>query len=396
MPPKPVIYRGIPYESRRELCREYGINEHLLADRLRLGWTIEEAVETALGEKVTNGIPVEYDGVRYPSLKSMAEELGLSVSGLQHAYYRIRDIRQSVEYCRDHDRREDMTLWGKTYQSLAQVSLVFGISHYHLVTQVREGKDLQEVVKRVLETGPILFHGRRYEHFVDLCAEYGMQPMNVYGRLRYGMELEDALTHPIKGMGNKREVSYQGIDYESHVALCREYGISVCCVREQLRTNPLTFLKAFEVLVRLKEKLGMGKEELLNYIPHCRIRGRNYKTVAGLLREFAITASAFYVRKNRSEEKEIFSVLKKMQAEERRAYMAEGKPLLRSQLLEMGYTESKIDRLPRVEVPKYPKLQGFDLDTGCMDGEKLYYEILNEKLQEAGQVPGEEIEIKME
>ena len=31
-----------------------------------------------------------------------------------------------------------------------------------------------------------------------------------------------------------------------------------------------------------------------------------------------------------------------------------------------------------------------------MDGEKLYYKILNEKLQEAGQVPGEEIEIKME
>mgnify|MGYP001104353637 CR=1 FL=1 len=162
MPPKPVIYLGIPYESRRELCREYGINEHLLADRLRLGWTIEEAVETALGEKVTNGIPVEYDGVRYPSLKSMAEELGLSVSGLQHAYYRTRDIRQSVEYCRYHDRREDMTLWGKTYQSLAQVSLVFGISHYHLVRQVREGVTLQEAVKKALEPEPDQFQGKTY------------------------------------------------------------------------------------------------------------------------------------------------------------------------------------------------------------------------------------------
>ena len=396
MPPKPVVYRGIPYGSRRELCREYGIDEHLLADRLRQGWTIEEAVETVPGEKAGGGIPVEYDGVRYPSLKSMAEELGLSVSGLQHAYYRTKDIRQSVEYCRDHDRREDMTLWGKTYQSLAQVSLVFGISHYHLVTQVREGKCLQEVVKRALETEPVQFHGKRYEHFSDLCAEYGMQPVNVYDRLRYGMELEDALTRPVRGMGNKREVSYQGVDYESHVALCRDYGISVCCVREQLKTNPLTFLEAFEVLVRLKEKLGMGKEELLNYIPHCRIRGKNYKTVAGLLREFAITASAFYVRKNRSEEKEIFSVLKEMQTEKRRAYMAEGKPLLRTQLLEMGYTESRIDRLPRVEVPKYPKLQEFDLDTGCMDGEKLYYEILNEKLQEARQTQEEGMGMKME
>lgn len=59
-------------------------------------------------------------------------------------------------------------------------------------------------------------------------------------------------------------------------------------------------------------------------------------------------------------------------------------------------TKYRISRLARGELPKYPRLQGFDLDTGCMDGEKLYYKILNEKLQEAGQVPGEEIEIKME
>ena len=62
----------------------------------------------------------------------------------------------------------------------------------------------------------------------------------------------------------------------------------------------------------------------------------------------------------------------------------------------MGYTKYRISQLAKGELPKYPRLQGLDLDTGCMDGEKLYYEILNEKLQEAGQVPGEEIEIKME
>lgn len=76
--------------------------------------------------------------------------------------------------------------------------------------------------------------------------------------------------------------------------------------------------------------------------------------------------------------------------------MVDGKPMLQEELEKMGYTKYRISRLARGELPKYPRLQGFDLDTGCMDGEKLYYEILNEKLQEAGQVPGEEIEIKME
>lgn len=395
MPSKPVSYKGKEYGSRKELCQEYGLDENLVTGRLRQGWTIEEAVETAPGERVINGTPVEYEGVRYPSLKSLAEELGFSVSVLQHAYYRTKDIEESVKYCREYASR-DMTVWGKTYRSLAEVSLVFGISHYHLVSQAQEGKRLEEVVKKALETEPILFHGKRYECFGELCAEWGMQPTTVYGRLRYGMDLEAALTRPVKGVGNKKGISYEGIDYESHVALCRAYGISISCIREQIRTNPLTFLEAFEVMVRLKEKLGMGKEELLNYIPHCRVRGRNYKTVAGFLREFDITATTFYGRKNKSEDKEMFSVLKEMQAEGRRAYLAEGKPMLRTELLKRGYTESRICRLPRTELPRYPKLQGFDLDTGCIDAEKLYYEILNEKLQETGHVQEEGMGMKME
>lgn len=395
MPPKPVSYKGKEYGSRKELCQEYGIDEKRVTGRLCSGWTLEEAVETALGEKVTNGIQTEYEGVQYPSLSSMAERLDLPLSILQHAYYRTKDIGQSVEYAREYASR-DMAVWGKEYQSLSQVAMVFGISHYHLVSQVREGVRLQEAVKKALETEPVQFQGKTYEHFGDLCAAYRIQPANVYFRLEYGMDLEEALTRPVKGTGKKNKVTYRGEAYESQIDLCRSYGISVLCVREQLRSQPLTFLEEFDVLNQMKERLGMRKEEMLNYIPHCRIRGRNYKTMAGLLREFGITASAFYTRKCRNEDKDVFAVLKEMQKETRRAYVVDGKPMLHEELEKMGYTKYRISRLDKGELPKYPRLQGFDLDTGCMDGEKLYYEILNEKLQEAGQVPGEEIEIKME
>lgn len=395
MPPKPVSYKGKEYGSRKELCREYGIDEKRVTGRLCSGWTLEEAVETALGEKVTNGIQTEYEGVQYPSLSSMAERLDLPLSILQHAYYRTKDIGQSVEYAREYASR-DMAVWGKEYQSLSQVAMVFGISHYHLVSQVREGVRLQEAVKKALETEPVQFQGKTCEHFGDLCAAYRIQPDNVYFRLEYGMDLEEALTRPVKGTGKKNKVTYRGEAYESQIDLCRVYGISVLCVREQLRSQPLTFLEEFDVLNQMKERLGMGKEEMLNYIPHCRIRGRNYKTMAGLLREFGITASAFYTRKCRNEDKDVFAVLKEMQKETRRAYVVDGKPMLQEELEKMGYTKYRISRLDKGELPKYPRLQGFDLDTGCMDGEKLYYEILNEKLQEAGQVPGEEIEVKME
>ena len=182
MPPKPVSYKGKEYGSRKELCQEYGIDEKRVTGRLCSGWTLEEAVETALGEKVTNGIQTEYGGVQYPSLSSMAERLDLPLSILQHAYYRTKDIGQSVEYAREYASR-DMAVWGKEYQSLSQVAMVFGISHYHLVSQVREGVRLQEAVKKALETEPVQFQGKTYEHFGDLCAAYRIQPANVVAAL---------------------------------------------------------------------------------------------------------------------------------------------------------------------------------------------------------------------
>ena len=36
----------------------------------------------------------------------------------------------------------------------------------------------------------------------------------------------------------------------------------------------------------------------------------------------------------------------------------------------------------KVKVPRYPTLQGLDFDAGCYDTERIYYEILNRKLQE--------------
>ena len=340
---------------------------------------------------------MEYEGISYPSLKNMAEKLGISCSILQHAYYRTKDIKEAVEYCVQYDKR-DLMVWGKAYGSLSEIALVFGISHYHLVTEVRDGRSPQEAVKRALETEPILFEEKRYACFGELCAEYEIQPINVYHRLGDGMELAEALTRPLKRTGSRNSFLYQGREYESKVALCRAYGISILCVREQTRTNPITFWDSFEVLRRLKECLGMKREEMLNYIPHCRIRGKNYKTMMELLRVFGITATTFYTCKSRSEDKDVFTVLKGMQAETRRAYEVDGKGMLREEAQKLGYTKAAIDKLPKTELPKYPAMQGFDFDTGCYDGEKLYYEILNEKLEELelAKASEEVLDLKME
>ena len=382
MPSKPIEYKGKRYESKAALCQEYGIQPSMLQNRLKSGWSLEAAVETAPKTKVTNGAIVFYDGKRYPSVKSLARELELPYSSLQHYYARRGDIEEAVKCCRESSDQV-LKLWGNVYESLSEIAHTFGLSYYHLSSRMRDGGVLEEVVKNALSLEPVMFHGRSYESFVDLCSEYQIQPSNVYGRLGLGFSLEEALTRPIKPIGNRRATSYKGVDYESRVALCRAYGLSYGMVDEQTRTNPLDFLEVFDVFVQFKERIGMPKEELLGYIPHCRMNGKLHKSILPILRDAGITSSAFYTYKYKRGYENVFEALKGMQAEKRTAYLIEGKPVFDVELRKK-YTKRQMVEMEefKIQVPRYPTLQTFDFDTGCCDTEQIYYEVLNSKLQE--------------
>ncbi len=393
MPSKPIEYKGKQYASRRALCQEYGISTPMLINRIKSGWSLEEALETPVGEKSTNGVPVVYEGIRYPSVKSLAKELDLPYSSLLHFYERRNDIQEAVECCRTFGRQE-LELWGKSYDSLADIAHQFGLNYYRLLSRMDQETGVETAVKEALKIEPVTFRGKEYLHFVDLCAAFQIQPANVYERLRYGLNLEEALTKPIKRMGNKTPVSYRGSNYESQIALCRAYGISVGCVREQMRTNPMDFLEAFDTFVQLKERIGWGREQMISYIPHCAVRGKIYKTVPAFLREIGIKPSLFFTYKNRSGFEDVFEALKAMQKEMRAAYLVDGEPQFSVDIRQKKYSRSRMKEImeAKVMVPRYPMLQGLDFDTDCYDTEWIYYEILNSKLQE--QEP--EWELRME
>ena len=73
---------------------------------------------------------------------------------------------------------------------------------------------------------------------VDLCAEYQVQPCNVFERLKYGKTLEEAVYLPIRKNGKRYEIEYGGKVYQNAAFLCREYNISKLLVYGQQRYKP--------------------------------------------------------------------------------------------------------------------------------------------------------------
>lgn len=380
MPSKPIIYKGKEYASQKELCREYGLNYHTFATRMRIGWSLEKTMEVGVGEIATSGNPVEYEGKAYPSVKALAEEYGLPYSSLSHLYSRRQNIEAAVESCIKQQEKA-VVVWGRQYKGISNVALEFGLRHASLYGQWKKGVPLETAVKELLNKEPITFRGTVYAHISDLCAQFRMQPANAYARISYGMSLADALTQLVNKNGRGHPEEYDGNQYESRIELCRAYGLSDNCVREQTKKNALDYMDSFRLLVQLKELAGIPRTELLTYIPGCRIRGKNYKTVASLLAVFEITATAFYTYKSRHHCTNIFDALRGMQAERMKVYILDGKQTTGYEIRQK-FTNREVKEmgLQPVMALRYPTLQEADFQTGCVDVLEIYEALLYDQL----------------
>lgn len=74
---RPVEFEGVTYESRAQLARAFGVTPKRLAERLKCGWSLENALKTKIRAKNGNK-KVVYKGVTYPSHSALARAFDLS------------------------------------------------------------------------------------------------------------------------------------------------------------------------------------------------------------------------------------------------------------------------------------------------------------------------------
>lgn len=373
----PVKYQGETYSSIAALAQSCGIDYRLLQGRLQRGWSVEQSVQT---EKVLLGAkPVSWKGQEYRSLKQLADELKLPETSLARAYSQSGSIGEAVDLSIENRRETKASLWGVEYPSVRGIAAAFGLNYQTLHSALSRGEVMEDAVKRILNTEPILFDGIKYACFSDLCGAYQIQPVNVHLRLKLGMPLEDALTLPIQASRNGKSICYRGQDYPSRIAMCREFGISVQCVYGQLRYIDTDFLQMFDVLAQLKECAGLPQNYQLNYIPACIFHREPVKTISQLAKKVGIETAKLYAHKAEHGFSNVFDALRSMKATLKPVYHIDGRTYTHSQLSER-YSGFQIQRFEsaRTRIPVFPQLQGVDFESGCMDILELRRQLLSE------------------
>lgn len=377
-------YDGKTYETIKEMAEEYGIDRQRIYSFRRRGWSLEDAMQMCINDVRGRGRLFEYNGKLYRSPKALAEEYGLPWNSLAHYIQRCKTVEEAVDRCKEAQEKKIM-LWGKRYQSRYEVATAFGIRETSISARIHtRNRTLEEIVLELLQKEPICFEGKTYNTLVELCAEYQVQPCNVFERLKYGKTLEEAIYLPIRNNGKRYEIEYEGKVYQNAAFLCREYNISKLLVYGQQRYKPeYSFIECFHLVKQLRDECGWSKTEVFAFIPRCKIQGKFYKRISDFASAVGMTRGQIDTYKSRHHHKNMIEALQEMKKDRIPAYKTEYGLLSYSEARKKTYTSKQLEKLEYVPsaLPRYPMLQSFDFTQDSMDILLRYEELFQKQSQ---------------
>ena len=132
-----LLVNGVPFASRAEAARHFGINPKLVTERMtKRCWTLEQALGLELRPRRTFAKKVVIDGTEYPSMRQAAKELGVAQSTLMNrinAGISVEDALSTAHTEREKLKGQSKPMFyqGKLYPSarhllLANPALVAG------------------------------------------------------------------------------------------------------------------------------------------------------------------------------------------------------------------------------------------------------------------------------
>lgn len=389
MAKRAVTYQGKTYESFSELGRQVGTDGiHVWRLVHAYGWNIDDAVKAC--QIKGYGKLYEYEGKRYRSIETMAEDLSLPYSSLQHCINRCDSVEEAIEICRDRWENR-ITLWGKYYRNKQEICEAFGIKYANLKTELEvKQRTLEEAVLELLKRQPIKFEGAYYSSITELCCKYQIQPRIVYDRLQRGKTLYDAVYQPLRPNGKVFEITFEGKQFTNATELCRFYNISRECVAEQCRyEKSKTFIECFALVKQLKDEIGWPEDQLFAYIPACKINGVFYKTMEEFVVNNGMSSGQITTYKYRRNCKDWIETLKGMKTAGKPGYQTETGIYSYKELERRGYKAAQISQLPYrpTGIPLYPSLQKYDFENNCIDIRLRYKQLFGKEKKRKKQKP---------
>lgn len=220
MSSKKVIYKGVEYNSKKELALAYNINPSTLITRLNRGMSLDEAINLHVNEPVKTNEIIIYKGVRYTSLKVIGEKYGLDVSIFLRTCERDK-ADKGLDYC----------------------------------------------INKAMQNRGVFYGGKQYRSYMELASDYGIDKHTLMSRIYLGWGIDEAIHREVRSLKTSRCYSIKGGIYQSKRVACTELGFEYSLVTRTSSYIGVDWEKGFEFLIDFVNKLGGTRPNIISYIP---------------------------------------------------------------------------------------------------------------------------------
>lgn len=203
-----ITYNGKDYVSIKQLCEDLNIGYSMVVQRLKLGWSVEEAVETPL-KRHRNGMKITYNKKEYPSLRNLAISQNIPYHVLQMRVKNGMSIKKAVETPVGGLMGNETTFKGKTYSSFSKMCKAYDKPSSIVLSRLGMGWTLEKALTTPVRKTKnnyipdLTYNGKTYKSLKVLCDEVNADYQNALNRLHRGKSLKEAIELPKRNIRKK-------------------------------------------------------------------------------------------------------------------------------------------------------------------------------------------------
>lgn len=291
---------GNRYQTFKDMCKAYKLNPFCVRSRLRIGWSLQDALTKPLQNKRFFSV----NGERFESIAAIAKTYKKSAATIYQRLKRGWNLQDAVNVpflgkIKVYKGKESVDHKGNHYNSFSAMCIAYDKSSDLVQKRLDRGWNLQDALtmssqaRRLASKVSYDHKGNRYDSFSAMCRAYSINIQTCFTRLRRGMSLEQALTTSKKSVNHakkkrcvlqRKAFDHAGNRYKTFKDMCKAYKLNDFCVHARLRAG-------WSLQDALTKPLQNKHFVFFN--------GKQYESVAAICRAYNKVVNTIYKRLKR-------------------------------------------------------------------------------------------------
>ena len=221
---------GNKFESVATMCRFWGIDRRTYQARIKLGWSVERALTTPVGENEKGKTVTDHLGNEFKSIEAMCKFWNIKRNIYVKRIRRGWSVEDALTTPVDEVKAKGKMITdhlGNEFETITAMCKFWGIEKHIYGGRIKRGWSVEKALTTPVDElkKAVTDHlGNKFKSITAMCKFWGIDKPIYDGRIKLGWSVERTLTTPVDEL-KKTVIDHLGNEFESIITMCKFWGI---------------------------------------------------------------------------------------------------------------------------------------------------------------------------